>query len=451
MGKKPNVLIIHTDQQSTWTLGCYGGTLVDTPHIDSLANEGVLLKNFITPAAVCTPSRGCLVTGRYPHFHGAYKNNVPLNQDSITFADILKDQGYDTGYVGKWHLDGDPNPGWMKDRSVHGFDECGYMHNRGHFKEVIESEDGDHATSSKIGDEKTFTTDFLTDKTIDFINKDREQPFLCMLSIPDPHSPFNVRAPYDTMYKPEDMPIPESFYIKDLPDWAETGVPGRQANYPLDKLAESEAKLRRLKAQYCGEVKCIDDNVGKILNTLKEKGVLDDTIIVFTSDHGEYMGEHGLQFKNYFYETAHRVPMVIRWPAKISSKTVVEPIVSMVDFQPTLLGLMDVQASGREQGKDASPMLMGQDIPWVSECYIHPTPEERAGIFTDEYELAYVPDEFKDHILFDRKNDPDQMINLYHDPAYKNVIDELTQRMVEHFKPLQLDKALYPKAIREKL
>lgn len=268
---KPNVLIIHTDQQSCWTLSCYGGTHVETPYIDSLADEGALFQNFITPAAICTPSRGCFVTGRYPHFHGAHTNSVELNRDEITFAQIMKDHGYDTGYVGKWHLDGEDYPGWVKPERAMGFDETRYMHNRGHFKTVIEKEDGNHDYSFDIGDEKTFTTDFFADRTVEFIEKDRDQPFLCMLSIPDPHSPFNVRAPYDTMYPEEQMEIPESFYLEKLPDWAETGKKGRPNHYPLDRLEESEQKLRHLKAQYCGQVKCIDDNVGKLLDTLNAK------------------------------------------------------------------------------------------------------------------------------------------------------------------------------------
>lgn len=451
MTSQPNVLIIHTDQQSCWTLSCYGGNHVETPHIDSLAEEGAILQNFITPVAVCTPSRGCMVTGRYPTFHGAYKNNIPLNRDEITFAHILKDQGYDTGYIGKWHLDGDSKPGWLSsDRSM-GFEDCQYMHNRGHFKTMIEKEKDQIETSDVIGDDKTYTTDFLTNRTIDFIEKERDQPFLCMLSIPDPHSPFNVRAPYDSMYKPEDMEIPRSFYLKELPDWAEDGQAGRRSNYPLDQLEESEKKLRQLKSQYCGEVKCIDDNVGRILDALRRKDILDDTIVIFTSDHGEYMGEHGLQYKNHFYETAYRIPFLVRWPSAIRKGTVVNSIITMVDFQQTLLGLMDVAPSGREQGKDASPLLTGKEIPWENECYIHPSYGERAGIFTEEYELAYVFDEYKDHILFHRKLDPEQMNNLYHDPHYSDVVEQLTERIAQHFKQLNVDKNLLPHIIKSRM
>ena len=127
MPDRPNLLVIHTDQQNCWTLSAYGGTLVDTPNIGRLGQEGAIFRSFFTNSAVCTPSRGCLVTGRYPHAHGAYTNNIPLNRDEVTFAQVLLRDGYDTGYAGKWHLDGDRRPGWVHTRyqivnAVHGED-----------------------------------------------------------------------------------------------------------------------------------------------------------------------------------------------------------------------------------------------------------------------------------------------------------------------------------------
>ena len=121
---RPNLLVIHTDQQSCWSLGAYGGTLVQTPHIDRLAADGVTCTGFFAHSAVCTPSRGCFVTGRYPHAHGAWRNNLPLNRDEITFAEQLRRHGWHTGYAGKWHLDGDRRPGWVHPERSMGFTEC---------------------------------------------------------------------------------------------------------------------------------------------------------------------------------------------------------------------------------------------------------------------------------------------------------------------------------------
>jgi len=221
------------------------------------------------------------------------------------------------------------------------------------------------------------------------------------------------------MYRPEDMPLPAGYDQEDLPEWAAAA-----------RTAPDEETLRQHKAHYCGMVKLIDDGVGRILDALERQGILDDTILVFTSDHGEYMGEHGLMGKNQLYETAHRVPMLIRWPEKIAAGTRIDRIASTVDFQPTLLGLMDVSPSGREQGRDASPLLRGEEIEGSDQAFIHHSSHERAGIFTPDFELACVKD--GDPVLFDRKNDPDQLHNLFRDPQYRDVVAELTQRVLAH-------------------
>ena len=396
---RPNLLVIHTDQQSCWTLGAYEGTLVDTPHIDSLAKEGALFQNFFTNSAVCTPSRGCLLTGRYPHAHGAYKNNIELNRDEVTLARALLDKGYTTGYAGKWHLDGEAKPGWVPPERAMGFEDSRFMFNRGHWKKITESDNGDPEAHAyrEVGDEKTYTTDWLADKTVAFIQEPRENPFFFMVSIPDPHTPFTVRPPYDAMYKPDGMPVPSTFRQSDVPAWA------RRA----DSRAKTEEALRKHKAGYCGEVKCIDDNVGRILDALRETGQLDNTIVVFTTDHGEYMGEHGLMGKNQLYETAYRIPLLVRWPRRIAAGTVVDACVSTVDFMPTMLGLMQLPVTDRVQGGDASAALVGWEMKWRHEAFIHHSHHDRAGIFTPRFELAYVKD--SDPILFDRANDPDQV------------------------------------------
>ena len=282
MKDRPNLLIIHTDQQSAWTLGCYGGTVVETPNIDRLAADGALFTNFFTNSAVCTPSRGCFVSGRYPTSHGAYTNNIPLNRDVITFADQLKRDGYRTGYVGKWHLDGHPRPGWVHPERSMGFEDARYMFNRGHWKKIedfpMNKKDQPVVHSySVIGDEETYATDWLTNKTLEFLDVEDDRPFCHMLSLPDPHGPVHVRAPYDTMFAPEDMPLPTTFNPENLPDWAEelqsTSMFGT-------KRPDREEKLRKFLALYFGEVKLIDDSVGRIVQRLEEMGILEDTIIV---------------------------------------------------------------------------------------------------------------------------------------------------------------------------
>ena len=295
-GSQPNVLIIYTDEHSNWTLGAYGGKVTATPHLDSIGREGAIFNNFFVNSAVCTPSRGCLITGRYPHSHGAYKNNLELGREQVTLAHLPRRQGYETGMAGKWHLDGEPRPGWIKPERSMGFDDCQWMYNRGHWKRVIEKPDGwpHNRSAARAGQqvylanepdgrpnmdysiraEGEFFTDWLTGKALEFIKRPRDKPFFYYLSIPDPHGPDTVRAPYDTMFQPEDTPIPPTLYQEDLPDWA---AAARDRTAQAEGAAswqdpKREQVLRKRLAQYYGMVKCIDDNVGRILDTLREQG-----------------------------------------------------------------------------------------------------------------------------------------------------------------------------------
>jgi len=448
----PNVLILFTDQQSAWTLGVYGGKVVGTPNLDSIGREGAVFNNYFTNSAVCTPSRGCFITGRYPHSHGAYRNNIEMNRDEITLAHMFQRAGYDTGMAGKWHLDGEPKPGWMSKARSMGFEDCHWMYNRGHWKRIVEKPPGwphnpgvARAGNTEFDEPEGYPdidydvhakgryfTEWLTDKAIEFIKRPRNKPFFYYLSIPDPHTPYTVGAPYDTMYKPEELPIPSTLYQEQLPDWAEAAraslVKREKASSWKDP--KREQILRQRKAQYCGEVKCIDDNVGRILRTLREMKILDNTLIVFSSDHGDYMGEHGLYYKNQLYETAHRVPFLMRWPAKIRPGTVVNECIGAVDVQPTILGLLGLAKSGREQGHDASSLVAGGNGNWKNEVWIHHSSLERAGIFTPEWEFALVKDH--DTILFDRQRDPEQVRNLARDPKYRKTVAELTERVIAH-------------------
>jgi uncharacterized sulfatase len=465
--KRPNVLLILTDEQSLWTLGAYGGKLPGTPNIDSIGKEGAIFRNFFVTSAVCTPSRGCLLTGRYPNAHGACHNNLPLNPDEFTLGHMFQRAGYETGYVGKWHLDGKNNPSypdWIPDERSFGFEDHKWMFNQGHWKRIEEHPEGWPKNYSKaivldatlpgvrpeqisqqpdgrpnesysVTAPGEYFTDWLTDKTIDFIRRPRTSPFFFVASFPDPHPPFSVEPKYNSMFSKESMELPATFHEKNLPVWAEKmrlkedltpeGVSG------VDD-PRREQIFRERKAQYLGMIKCIDDNVGRILKTLRELQMLDNTLIIFTSDHGEYMGEHGLYFKNNLYEPAHHVGTLMRWPGGIRPGTVVEECVANVDVLSTLAGLLSLKTSGREQGRDASPLLRREKIDWKDEAFIHKDYFSQSGVFTQEWELGL--DKSGDSVLFDRKRDPLQVNNLYHNPQLKAVVDELTDRTIQHNK-----------------
>ena len=270
------------------------------------------------------------------------------------------------------------------------------------------------------------------------------------MSIPDPHQPFEVRPPYDTMFDPLKVEIPESFWEKEIPDWAERDTWGRLHYYPYG-LFEREGHLRRLKAQYLGAVKCIDDNVGRIIQCLKDTGLWENTMVIFTTDHGEYMGEHGLMEKNNLYESVYHIPCVISMPWKKIQERRCNTWINVVDFAPTLAGMLGIPYPFKVQGKDLSTHLL-ENRETEQVLYIHPSDVPRAGILTPEFELAYVgkgwcEEEFHDHILFDMRKDPLQMTNVFGKPEYAKVQKMLTEKLKRHFEEIGTPKKFLPKEV----
>lgn len=452
--KRPNIIIIYTDQLKRDFLGCYGADEISTPNIDSLAANGAVFDNFYTCSAVCTPSRGCFMTGNYPYVNGAYKNDITINNNAVGFADFFVNNGYSTGYCGKWHLANTKETLIEDDQhslefvNHLGFKDWDYKIEFGHCKSVVEK-NGRVVISKDVGNESSYTTDWLFDHADKYINNyNSNDPFLYMLSVPDPHQPFRVRHPYDTMFNPLGLKIPETFYEKELPDWAENDEWGRKHYFPIN-LFDREGHLRRLKAQYLGEIKCIDDNVGKLIKTLKKKGIYDNTIVIFTSDHGDYMGDHGLVEKNNLYDSVYRIPLIISGV----NKSRINSFMTVTDFAKTLISIAGFDSSKFScNGNDKLHLLEEDKAEGQEEVYIHPSDVPRAGIITRKYELAYVGrgfrgEMFKDHILFDRENDPLQTDNLFNDPSYSKVIEELTDKIIKHHKKLHTPLEAIPKEV----
>ncbi len=449
--RQPNLIIIHTDEHNLRTIGAYRNTMTDeqafmwgkdavvtTPNIDALAKDGVLCTNWYASSPVCTPSRASMVSGLYPIATGSPVNDMPLNDDVVTFAQILKEKGYATSYVGKWHLDGDDKPGIHPDRSF-GFTDNRYMINRGHWKVLGENEEGlyvDQKLSSygggqwepKKANEETFTTDFLTDRTIEIIERDSNKPFCVMLSFPDPHGPNQVRAPYDTMYSNIKFEDPRTMYPtpEQTPGWL---------NIRGKKNSGKKVKQQAM-AQYFGMVKCIDDNVGRILNHLKENNLEENTIVVFTSDHGDLLYEHQKLNKGNPYEMSARVAFIIRYPKKINAERTIQKAYTMVDFAPTILGLMDIDHSEYKfHGIDASKDFKSKKKKIIDDrtVYITNANNRWVAAVNNRYKLVLSP---KDKPwLFDLEKDPDELINFYNKPEYSKIAEELQKELYD-----QMDK-----------
>jgi arylsulfatase A-like enzyme len=425
-----NLVIIETDEHHFSTLGCYGGEIVKTPNIDWIAENGARCTSFYATTPVCSPSRAALVSGLYPHKTPVVTNNIPLDDSIITFAEILRRNGYATGYAGKWHLDGNGKPQWAPTRQF-GFADNRFMYNRGHWKKFEDGPNGprvgarDKKGKPSYGlagaDQTTFSTDWLCNKAIDFVKENKDRSFCYMVNLPDPHGPNTVRPPYDTMYADVKVPIPVSLVRKpeQIPKW---GAP--QGVKP--------AQLQKLMRQYYGMVKCIDDNVGRIIKTLRDQGVLDKTIVVFTSDHGDLCGEHGRLNKGVPYEGSARIPFLIYCPGKIKSGTIVDEALSNIDFLPTVMSLMQIPVEHKVDGRDATRLFTGQTpADWDDITFVRSTPRsEWLSAITQRYKLVISNSD--EPWLIDVIADPNELTNLFGQAKHKQTARQLAQRLQDY-------------------
>ena len=442
--KEYNLLVIQTDEHNYRTLSCYqkllpksdyyfGTDVIKTPNIDWIADNGAICTSFYATSPVCSPSRAAFVSGRYPQNTPVVQNNIPLSDATITFAEILRRKGYATGYAGKWHLDGDGKPQWQPRRSF-GFEDNRFMFNRGHWKKFADTPEGPRvAARDKKGkpnynvneaDEKSFATDWLANKVIDFIDLNSSKPFCYMVAFPDPHGPNTVRVPYDTKYDDVKVPTPDSTLNKSraqTPSWA--------AKAP--KLTADT--VRTLMPKYFGMVECLDDNIGRILDTLRKHKILDRTIIAFTSDHGDLCGEHGRLNKGVPYEGSARIPFLFYVPGKIKAGTVVNEALSCVDFLPTVMNLMEHQTPGKEQGRDASILFQKPNAKWDDVSIIRGAGGAHWMMAaSDRLKLVFSAN--SKPWLFDLQKDPDELNNHLTRPEHRQEIRRLAKALKSYSK-----------------
>jgi arylsulfatase A-like enzyme len=435
LSSTPNVLILHTDEHNFRSLGCYRALLpkqeafvwgadvaVDTPHLDSIARGGAICDRFYAASPVCTPSRASFVTGRYPQNTGADSNDKPMRDDVVTFAEALRRQGYATGYAGKWHLDGPAKPGWSPARKF-GFDDNKYMFNRGHWKQLEDSADGPHVHGDDTynvrgADARSFTTDFLADKTVGFIRAHARQPFCFMVSFPDPHGPNSVRPPYDSMFDGLKFQQPRSALTSG-------------EHLPVCAVPPARPQMENM-SRYFGMVKCIDDNVGKILVALRTEGILDNTLVVFTSDHGDMCGEHGRVNKGIPLEGSARIPFLIRYPGKIKPGLVIHEALATVDFKPTLLGLLCLPRDPHDEGRDASPLFLAGKAPadWKNVALSRNSAGNWLMAVSSRYKFIVSND--SDPCLFDLQRDPFEMRNVFAAPDARPIVRALAQAILDY-------------------
>ncbi|MDF2157651.1 sulfatase [Algoriphagus sp. CAU 1675] len=410
----PNLIFVLADQWRSDAVGYMGNQDVITPNLDRLAQESLVFENAVTVMAVCAPWRASFLTGQYPLTNGVFYNDKPLPNEALTLAEIYKEKGYKTGYIGKWHLNGhgrEEHPFSARDKPVpkdrrQGFD---------YWKVREVTHDYNNSFYFDENDQKQVWTGYdafsQTDSAISYIRKNRENPFLIMLSWGPPHNPYHT-APeeYRKLYDPAKITLREN-----VPE-------------------EFQDSARQIIADYYAHITALDKAMGDLLAAVEKEGLSDHTIIVFTSEHGDMLFSKGVLRKQRPYDESIKVPMLIRYPEKLAKPRKIKGPINTPDLLPTLLGLSGIKVPKTVEGTDFSkPLVEGKDISSEGALIMLPVPfhewqfmnggREFRGIRTDRY--TYVKDLKGPWLLYDNQEDPFQQQNLVGRAQFKNLQDRM--------------------------
>lgn len=464
MPKPPNLLFILTDQQRFDTMRCYGNELIDTPNLDRLAHESFVFENAYVSQPVCTPSRATILTGLYPHTTGLLACNIALPPEIPTIAELAPEE-YRCAYMGKWHLGDEifPQHGFKtrvstEDAYRRFFSKPEYFSHLSDYHHFLVA-NGLTPDSESMGqrvfsrhmaaslEESLTKAAFLGERAAQFIKENREQPFVLFIGFLEPHPPHT--GPFNDMYDPGALPVGAAFMRRPANDapllhrvMSAYYMESEEYGYDL----RTEEGWRAIRARYWGNISLVDRAVGRILGALSEEGLENDTIVVFTSEHGEMLGDHGILGKTVLYEEAVKVPMLIRAPALGRRHRMIPGRFSHIDLLPTLLDLMAIPMPGKLQGESRVSAPRG-DASLGSDVFIewnrsdgHPMPGEaevnRAMI--SPWRTVITGDGWKLNLsandqcqLYDLKSDPAELVNLYDEPRYRARALDLGSRIHE--------------------
>ena len=469
MSPRPNLLFIFTDQQRADTLGCYGNRVVETPNLDALAERSFVFENAYVSQPVCTPSRATIMTGLYPHTHGAVANNIPLNSSVKTVAEMVSDR-YVRAYYGKWHLGDEivPQHGFTQrvsmedtyrphyrdpDYLAHFSDYYHYLAEQGYEPEH-ESEGAKvfgRSTTTGLPEEHTKAS-FLGREAARFIRNSSGQPFMLYVNFLEPHNPYD--GPLNGMYDRGDLETGPAFLQK--PPASASVLHRATADYYSGAIKEGhdlskESSWREIKARYWGNVTLVDRAVGVILEALDASGQADNTIVVFTSEHGDMMGDHSILEKTVMYEEAMKVPLLVRVPRLGDEGRRVPGRVGLVDLVPTLLDLLGEPVPETIEGESRVGVLEGDAgledndviVEWNGKDHIAQLPFEtdipaqeveraigaprRTIVSADGWKLNLSPRDWGE--LYDLNADPYEQTNLFDDSGQLGRARELAGRI----------------------
>ena len=482
---RPNIIFIMSDDHAYQAISAYDNRLIETPNIDRIAKMGILFTQASVTNSICAPSRATILTGKHSHLNGKIDNHFPFDTTNITFPQILQKAGYQTAMFGKLHFGNSPK----------GFDQFKILPDQGAYynPDFITKYEGNIQVQG-------YVTDIITDMTLDWLQKERkkEQPFMLMYLHKAPHRSWLMAERHLDEFTNKTIPEPETLFddysgrtssaaeaemnilhhmawagdnkvfpeVMDELGISEIGYDKRRYAYETSRFTPSQAenfrkayskindefkknypkmtdkekmkwKYQRYMQDYLGTIKAVDENVGRLLDYLQQNKLMENTIIVYTSDQGFYLGEHGWFDKRFVYDQSFKTPLLIAWPGKTKPGSRSDELVQNLDFAQTFLDAAGVSAPADMQGESFLPLLKGQTQKWTRDAvYYHyyEYPAEHMvnrhyAIITKDYKLIhyyYVEDQWE---LIDRKKDPLELKNVYNDPVYAKIKKDLHARL----------------------
>jgi len=452
---KPNILWICTDQQRFDTIAALGNEHIRTPNLDKLVSEGVTFTHAFAQNPVCTPSRSSFLTGRYPRTTGARRNGQMIPADEILISRMLADAGYDCGLSGKLHLapcqkmvekridDGyrvfrwshHPHPDWKENEYAQWLESQGY-----NWKDLYRP-NGKPAFAGIPAD--LHQTKWCCDQAIDFIDEDRNAPWLMSINIFAPHHPFDPPKEFFDRYDPDKLPDPDyvAGELDNKPIFQQVDHDGAYGGMLLGFSKMSPHDRREVTAAYYAMIEHVDDNVGRLIRHLEDTGQRENTIVIFMSDHGELLGDHGIYLKGpHKYDCSIRVPLIISWPGHFKEGLRSDALVELVDIVPTLLDSIGMEIPVRVQGKSFYDICMGTADPHnhkdsiYAEYYIgqpfHRDLKEKPMVTTIRTRTAKISSYagLDTGELYDLQADPGEHKNLWDDPEYSDLKMDMLKR-----------------------
>ena len=501
---RPNIIYIMTDDHSFQTISAYGhpiSQLAPTPNIDRLANEGMLYQQAFVENSLSTPSRACLMTGLYSHQNGQRRLGKGIDSTKTFFSELLQQNGYQTGVVGKWHMQCEPK----------GFDFYHILWDQG---EYYNPEFRSKETNGKYVKEEGYASALITDHSIKFLEqRDKDKPFCLLVHHKAPHRNWMPEPKYLDLYEDVEFPKPETF--KD--DYATRCSPARTQDmtidktmtlvydlkvselkdkspynkewnvdgldYSLDRMTPEQRKAwddaygpknekfiaqklkgddllnwkyQRYLKDYLRCIKSIDDEVGRLIAYLEKEGLMDNTLIVYTSDQGFYMGEHGWFDKRFMYEESFRTPLIMRYPKAIKAGTKTDALVQNIDYAPTFLSLAGIEKPQEMSGTTLEPLFGGGEVKgWRNSVYYHyydypaiHSVRRHDGVRTERFKLIHFygkgemanDKDIDCNELYDLQTDPQELNNLYGKAGYESITADLQAKLDNYRKNLKVDE-----------